>query len=143
MNAAATIPAPAPVASLAPGAGAAVRTLNTLGQSHPLFTPALGRILAARAAQVEQHGHSPEADAATGAHALAYMARQRILRAEQQLLKEIDKLTQESCDQLHGNADRVAHMTDGELATVDRRLAQAGALIIAAMDVLDRTRETA
>ncbi len=106
------------------------------GQPHPLFTPALGRILAARADQIAR-GHTAERDDATGAHALTGIARAKLLKTLQRNFHDAEQELQAVGDATIGHLDR---LDPALLAIADRRLATAAALCLATMDLLDRVR---
>lgn len=135
---------PAPTGIERPvGAGAAdhapARAIPLNGQPHPLFTPALGRILAARADQIAR-GHTAERDDATGAHALTGIARAKLLKTLQRNFHDAEQELQAVGDATIGQLDR---LDPALLAIADRRLATAAALCLATMDLLDRVREGA
>jgi hypothetical protein len=102
-----------------------------------IITPSLSRVLVMRGRQLE-HGHDAEADDATGTAALTRMAYNKLLLAEQ---KHLTKATNELRRVLDDSSGHLHCLDDRQLATLDKCLATAAALTIAAMDTLDRFRE--
>lgn len=103
----------------------------------PLATPALGRVLAARLRQIEQHGHTAAADDAAGVGKLVAVSRAKILKTLQTAFRDMDSDLQMAGDMAMGRIDA---LTTAELDLLDRRIAQAIATGLAAMDVIDRER---
>lgn len=103
----------------------------------PLATPALGRVLQVRLRQIEQHGHTAVADDATGVGRLVSVARAKILKTLQTAFREMDNDLQMAGDMAMGRIDA---LSSTELDLLDRRIAQAIATGLAAMDVIDRAR---
>ncbi len=103
----------------------------------PLATPALGRVLATRLRQIEQHGHTAAADDEAGAGKLIAVSRSKILKTLQTAFRSIDQDLQMAGDMAMGRIDA---LTTAELDLLDRRLAQALATGLAAMDLIDRER---
>ncbi len=103
----------------------------------PLATPALGRVLQARLRQIEQHGHTAAADDAAGVGRLVSVARAKILKTLQTAFRDMDSDLQMAGDMAMGRIDA---LTPTELDLLDRRIAQAIATGLAAMDVIDRAR---
>jgi hypothetical protein len=106
----------------------------------PLASPALAAIIRARLDQIEVHGHCASADDAIGAHALASMARAKMLHTANQLMKAADREQQPAIDQLMARPDCLSAT---ERKVITRRLAVAAALNWAAMDVITRWSEPA
>ncbi|MES2905048.1 MAG: hypothetical protein V4696_12760 [Pseudomonadota bacterium] len=103
----------------------------------PLITPALGRVLQVRLRQIEQHGHTAAADDDAGLQQLIRVSRSKILKTLQTAFRDIDGNLQMAVDQAMARIDAIS---TAELDLLDRRLAQAIATGLAAMDVIDRER---
>lgn len=105
-------------------------------QHDQAFSPALSRVIATRTAQIDM-GHTAQADDDIGPNMLIAKARGKVLLIVQQAAKEADHNLQMCRDMTMGN---VECLTAAEAEVLDRRLATAAALIIAAMDTLARGR---
>lgn len=103
-----------------------------------IITPSLARILKIRGKQVVDHGHDAAADDAVGTAALTRMAYNRLLLAEQ---KHLTRATNELQRALDDSGGHLHCLDDRQLDTLDKCLATAAALTIAAMDTLDRFRD--
>lgn len=97
----------------------------------------LARVLQARLRQIEQHGHTAAADDAAGVGKLVAVARAKVLKTLQTAFRDMDSDLQMAGDMAMGRIDA---LTTAELDLLDRRIAQAIATGLAAMDVIDRER---
>lgn len=96
---------------------------------------ALSRVIAVRMEQISIYSHGPAQDDATGAHHLIGLARTAKLRSAIDMLREADTKAGDALDMTLGSIDRLdPRMRD----ILQKRLATAAALIIAASDVIDR-----
>ena len=96
---------------------------------------AFSRVIATRLEQIGTYGHGPAQDDAAGAHYLIGLARTAKLRSVIDMLREADTKAGDAQDMALGSIERL----DPRLREIlQKRLAAAAALIIAASDVIDR-----
>lgn len=92
----------------------------TTAQPPHVFTATVADIIQLRMVQVEQHGHTPERDDATGPERLANMARQTMMMVSDMLIGDPSKYSPH------------------ERSVLRKRLLRSITLLIAATDALDR-----
>ncbi len=103
------------------------------GLPHPAITRALEDVIRVRLAQIEQYGHTPQADRATGPARLNAIGYAASLKAAQLLTGDAAGLHQMAGDQLTGH---LARLTDHDVSVVIARLTKSAAMSIAAADTL-------